>query len=334
MPNTAVIAKARAMYSLHLKDFDYHQLADLKRVEDVAMFFEKHPRYEGVMEGVRSLEIHRDILEQRIRVMVPLEYKSLLRMEQVARAKTFFSLDLERNLIVDMLYSLSHGVIYQPTRDSVELSQSFSFNVADLINCNSIEAVLKTIARSPYAHTVDVEVNKGTPIWEIESKLYDLYIKLVNENEAKDSEEFRDIFRFDIELTRVAEAFRMVIANNPNYIKKLESYTWIPYKLKKQELKDWVEQSDPNLFVANVKEKYGIPQEVYRSTIENYFDRMRFKQALKVMRYSQDSKAVVYAYKMLMDIEVKNIISIIEGVRYRRNVQSILEQLVFEVKQT
>lgn len=332
MPSEAIVAKARAMYSLHLKEDDYRQLTEIREIKDIATYFEKHPRYQGLMEGIRNVDIHRDILEQRIRVMVPLEYNSLLRFEQFNRERSFFSYDLERDLIVDMLYALSHNVVYQPTRDIVELSKSFSFNVADLVNCKSMDMVLQIIAKSPYSSIVSEEIKKDTPIWVIELKLYDFYVQYVLEHDVGSNEEYKDIFSFDVELRRVQEAFRIMIHNNQEHIKIFNDYTWIPYKLRKQDVLDWMKTEDLDLFVANAKAKMKMPHEVYRSTFEKHCDRMRLKKALKVLRFSQDSKAIIYAYKMLMDIEVKNVVSVIEGIRYRRNIQVTREQLVFEVK--
>lgn len=332
MRNASVAAKARAMYSLHLKDFDYHQLAEQKRVEDIAMFLEKHPRYEEVMEGIRNVEIHRDILEQRIRVMVPMEYKSLMRFGQAARAKAFFSLDLERDLIVDMLYALKHGERYQPSREMVELSQSISFNVAQLVNCTSIEAMLAIVSPSPYYKVLDVELSNNTPLWMIEIKLYDIYVRTVLERDVKNNETFKNLFTFDVELRRVQEAFRMMKYANIEYITLLNESKWIPYKVKKQEMIGWMSTSDQDAFLASAKQKYAMPQDTYRHTFERQCDRLRLKIAMRTLRNSQDSQTVVYAYKMLMDIEVRNIVTIIEGVRYRKNVPSIVDQLVFEVK--
>lgn len=63
--------------------------------------------------------------------------------------------------------------------------------------------------------------------------------------------------------------------------------------------------------------------------IEYFTDEIRYHLSNRMMFYANNPALVFYAYVLLLDIELQNIITIIEGVRYKVDPKEIEEMLIW-----
>ena len=62
--------------------------------------------------------------------------------------------------------------------------------------------------------------------------------------------------------------------------------------------------------------------------LEHYLNQIRYMYNKKLMRFSTSPPAVLYAFTILNNVEVKNIIKVVEGIRYQVPTSQIRELLV------
>lgn len=330
MSSTAIVTKARTLYSMHLDMHDYRHLSEQKRVDDVASLLAKNERYEEVLKGLGNVELHRDILEQFIRTIVPLEFKSLLRYADAKSIKDIYVLDVERDLIIDVLYALGTDSRAYAGRDVVELNDLMSFDMQALLSAKHYDEIAEVLHSSFYGGILKRKDSKAQDLWITEFLLHNFYVTRMSAKLKKRHKTIQDLFMMHIELLRIANIYRLLQSRQLNTRNLSDVMEWIPYRIGKREIMNWVASNSAEVFLEQFKESYyGKFAEVSQEDpLELMMDKIRLKTLRHALRFATDADVALYAYKELSDLEIRNIIKIIEGVRYQIPSQEIGSYLV------
>ena len=112
-------------------------------------------------------------------------------------------------------------------------------------------------------------------------------------------------------------------------IKKVLNPTY--KRISKHDLDEWFDTLVAQAFLHAVnKNAYDIPTDAKEfQYIEYQTDAIMFDLNKRLMRFSTNPNIILVSYLSLLDIEIRNIIDIIEGIRYKVENDKIAKLLIY-----
>ena len=338
--SNSVIAKARAVYGRALTAEDYSQLASKDNVADVCAYLKQTPRYAKTLASVNAQTIHRAQLEALVQKSVFDIFESFHKFDYTD-SKGFFNyiiseLEIEQILLalqnaasgssVDFVAKLPGFLIEHSKVDLLALGRAGSLaNAVELLRGTVYEKTVSELASSSSRFNIS----------ECERRLYNqYYLKMLRAVETKyKGSERKELKRMvlraiDMEnvvtLYRYARIFGTPAADIPNRL------IGFKYRLSPEVVERLVAQRDVNKVAAELSAVgYGINGEVPQR-VEQLTGRISLGFMKKSLRLSQSSSVVYFALTECLAIELKNIKTIIEGIRYGMKSSDILDMLVVD----
>lgn len=339
--SNSVIAKARAVYGRSLTYNDYSQLATKESVADVCSYLKQTPRYAKTLAGVSAQTVHRAQLEALISNSVFDIFESFHKFDYT-ESKGFFNyivlkLEMEQILLalqnaasggsVDFVARLPAFLLEHSRVDLAALGSAGNLiNAANILRGTIYE---KAIGELLISAAETGQFNIG----ECERRLYNrYYLKMLKtvEHDCKGSERKelkRAVLRaIDMEnvvtLYRYAKIFGTPAEDIPG---KLIGFK---YRLSDEVIERLVECRDVDKIAAELSSVgYGINGEIPQS-VEQLTERISLDFMKKTLRLSQSSYVVYFALSECLAVELKNIKTVIEGIRYGMKGSDILDMLV------
>lgn len=339
--SNSVVAKARAVFGRSLTNEDYSQLVSKENVADVCAYLKTTPRYSKVLASVTPQSVHRAQLETLVQKAVFEVFESFHRFDHT-ESKGFFNyivLELEIEQILLALQSAASG----SALDFVAQLPSFlmehsKVDLAALGRARNLSEALDRLGGTGFEKIIGDLILHGIEtgrfnISECERRLYNgYYLRMLKAVErdykgAERKELKRAVLRaIDMEnvvtLYRYARIFGTPAAEIPEKLIRFK------YRLTPEVVERLVEQKD----IAKIASElalvgYGIDGEIPPS-VEQLAERISLDFMKKTLRLSQSSSVVYFALTQCLETELKNIKTIIEGIRYKMKGSDILDMLV------
>lgn len=339
--SNSVVAKARAVFGKSLTAEDYSQLVSKETVADVCAYLKQTPRYAKALTPVSPQSVHRAQLEALVQKSIFDIFESFHRFDYT-KTKGFFNYIISELEIEQILLALQNAASGSSV-DFVAKLPSFlaEHSRVDLIalgRAGSLIEALELLRGTSYEKVIGGLIVAGAEtgsfnISECERRLYNQYylkmLKAVEQNYkgAERKELKRAILRaVDMEnvvtLYRYARIFGTPAADIPG---KLIGFK---YRLSAEVIERLAAQKDVNKIAAELASVgYGINGEVPPS-VEQLTERIGLGFMKKTLRLSQSSSVVYFALAECLAVELKNIKTIIEGIRYGMKGSDILNMLV------
>lgn len=341
LSSKVIVAKIRAMYGRRLTVEDYNELLRRRSVGEVASYLKTKENYADALKAINESSIHRGQLEALLRHDLFNKYDRLCRYEG-ARSKGFsfyiiLLAETEQILRCIMLLnakSMDEFILDLPGY----LIKHTSFNLLDLAHVRSYKELLEVIRHTPYEEIVrrfppdedglidytSCEVALRTFDFQRIFELIDQYFKGATRSELN------EVLHISVELLNLSRIFRMktYYHYSAEEIKKriLPFYFRLsPSRLDKLLENETVEDMQAYLRLTPYAPKAGDETLV---SVENYIDRLKFLFNNKLIHFSTNAPSVLYAFMTLSEIELENIISIIEGIRYEVPADEIKKMLI------
>jgi len=117
--------------------------------------------------------------------------------------------------------------------------------------------------------------------------------------------------------------------SSPSDIKKVLNPTY--KRINKKLLDELIETKDAQGFLLAINQNgYNIPTDVKEfQYIEYQMDAIMFDLNKRLMRFSTNPNIILVSYLSLLEIEIRNIIDIIEGIRYKVENDKIAKLLIY-----
>lgn len=331
----AMATKARALYSKHLSPQNYAAMLDLDTVGEVASYLKGQTRYLSVLEGVNEEAIHREFLEQRIRSIAMSEFSLLMRYVQKDKHHfyQFYLKELEMNHLIFVLRAIEAGSTHHYGQFLNELNHLMVFDVDALMVCTTYQDVLKVVADTEYRKVLGVLSSDDVDLSQVEDLLQAHYnqtmLTLIKSEESDD--ELLNIFIMQLELENIALIYRMKKYFNVSPQDMHARRMGPTLHISEKKIKEWVETADSDTILSDLESSYygqfGPFDDV--NHIEHYFDTIRYKTLKRLMRFSTNTDVTLFAYMSLVTLEIKNVIDVVEGVRYKIAPQEIEKLLIY-----
>ena len=338
----AMAAKAKAMYGKHLKSDDYTELLRKKTVQEIAGYLKNETAFKSVLKGINEFSIHRGHLEMLIRQTFYLDFLELIRYGQ-SKKDHFYEYGVLMIEIKQILMSIRLLSETDKTNQIAQLpifaNRMISFDVEELIKVNTFDELLSVLKNTPYYSIL--KPLKPRSVLDIDYANFEIVLKayyykrvyeiIEQEFTGKDKKDIRDLFDTQIELENITKIYRLKKYYNasPTEIKKVLNPTY--KRISKNDLDEWIDTLDAQAFLHAVnKNAYDIPTDAKEfQYIEYQTDAIMFDLNKRLMRFSTNPNIILVSYLSLLDIEIRNIIDIIEGIRYKVENDKIAKLLIY-----
>lgn len=332
-------AKISAMRGKLLSQEDYEQLMRKTSVTEIAVYLRDYTNYTGVFKQLQDVEIHRGYLEvllYRAQLMDALKIGKYLRgSDQSIYRYVYRKQEIED--LKKMLRILQMGIPLDTIdRKTLFISKYSKIDFNYSLRAKNITELIDTLRNTKFYYTLKpliLGVNE-IDIYAAEMAL-DMYyyIKLVEQLKSTigthASETVQALFGADADLKNILWLYRVKKYYKVN--KEMIYRYMIPlsYKLTKQDLEKLIETKNEEELILAVGETYygkyisNDPQKWEREMMVLLMDMQR-----KSTRLFPYSIAPIVGYIALKELEIRNVIMIIEGVRYKVNPELMSKQVI------
>lgn len=337
--SNAVVAKARAVFGRSLKPEDYNQLASKDTVADVCAYLKQTPRFEKTLASVNPQITHRGQLENMLLWSV-LEIFDCFRRFDFTESKGFFKYIVKR-LEIEQLILAVQGVACKSTDGFIAelplfVSKSASVDLAALGTSQSLVEAAEILRPTPYFKAVgELMLNAAESgkldICEFERRIYTQYYMQMLKAVDKDSsgserKELRRLILRSVDMANVVTVFRYsaIFGAEASDIPLIE----FRYRLSEDVIEQLARLDSAEKIAAELSAiGYRFDGEPPK-TVELLTERINLVFLRKTLRLSQSSAVAYLALSELLTIELTNIKTLIEGIRYGMDGSRILEMLV------
>ncbi len=339
----ATVAKLHAVYGKRLSQGDYTALMNCTSVSDAAAYLKKNTHYSRTLQDLDENTVHRGVLEDMLRRSFIEEYYRLIGFEKIGDSE-FYSYITAKTETEEILVCIQH--IIAGSEDHINtlpiyMKRYTSFDIMELTKVRTFSQLLEVIAKTPYYQLLkdfapEDDINADYAACELKLWIY-YYNRLLSSLDAFDKNtrsRLRYYIGLQIDTINIANSYRMIryFHADANYIKPkmIPIYIGVPEK-KFDEL---YASADMQSFVSVFKqtkygreiEKRGLPLDDVERAVLLY----RYKETKRAFSRSRTASECFYTFNWLLDLEVKNIIRIIKGIRYSLPVRDISELLILK----
>ena len=335
-PSTAVIAKAKSKYGKRLKHKDYNALVKCGSVNDVMRYLKTYTHYRLLLSKV-SGDVHRGNLENILRRKLLDDFLSLCLYNRSDSPITGFLMRrAEINELMKYLTLLKIGrpieyiftlPMYLNTHTEIPLDKlSGAFTYAEMLELLNEQGYRSVLSRFAPERAEDIDIAAINDALEIYSfrELYSDFSKIKNKKSR-------------IELQLLFDT--LTDYNNYTRIMRLKKYYGLSNAEIRPHLLPFGSLTGNKLDAILLKESYEDVREALKTTkvgrkaqSMDSNKEMDFQGRYDICRhelyFSTNPDIVLLAYYIATETELKNIITIIEGVRYSMEPKSIYDMLI------
>lgn len=338
--SNAVLSKARAMYGKRIREKNYNDLLMCKSVTEIAVYLKRKTAYEDVLQAIDETDIHRGKLEEILRQQLFYDFASLGRYD-LSVGEKFFEYLISRAEIERLMHSLMFFKSEKSGDYTYPLPRIFEnhtkINFAKLSNIKNYDEFLEAIKSSPYYKILaplKPESDDNVDLTKVETTLYTYLYKImfdmINANlKGKDRDEMKDLFNSYIDLNNLIRIIRM--KKNYALSKEYIAASILQFGgLKQQQIQKFIDSKDYESMIKDMKNTRLVKKWLCSSDgiDDNIPKSMRFKKCTHYIRFSKSPPVVLMSYIFLKEIEILNITNIIEGIRYKVDLEEIKSILI------
>lgn len=339
--HNATVAKIRAMYGKRLSAEDYAQLASYDSVSEIAEYLKKNTHYGKTLASVDTVMIHRGLLESLLRRHNFETYFRITDFENIGRTEFYnhMIIEAEVDVILSCLRYINAKSDSQITELPIYINRYASFDLIEIAKIRSFDELLVFLKKTPYYDVLkderaDANGRVDFSVCEIRLRTYLIgrIEKAVSGYGRKEADSINSMILTDVDLINVINAYRMTafFGENEEEIEK----NMLPFsgRLSAAKQREIYSAPDEAEFIRRFSKTYygRLVEEMgcNMDDLERNANLLRLKYAKLALKTSSSAAVSVYSFMYLRGIELRNIISIIEGVRYGVPSKEIEELLV------
>ena len=327
---SGITTKVRAMESRLLKPEQFRELAEQEDVRSAADYLKEQPAYAEVFDGLDDTKLHRGYIEQ---ILTQSEYRDFTRLYRFSSMKQRKFLDLYfKHYEVEVIKKLlRHMLGGREGQTDLSMFQGFfekhsELDLETLCRAKNFSEFTEALEGTVYGKLLSQMQEKGqTGLFDCELKLdlfyFQLLWKLRNKLLSKTERKILDdCFGSRLDLLNIQWICR---ARSFYRLSQAEIYALlipVHYRLRADKVKLLVEAEDDAKFFAVLRETpYGKQEELQTGQMPDI--QLLSNQMLNRIygrtghRYPH-SPAVLDSYLYRKELEMRKIITAIEGIRY------------------
>lgn len=339
LSSNVIIAKAHAMYGRRLTDENYKDLLECQSVGEVAKYLKNNTAYNKTLAGINENFIHRGQLEARLKQKLFEDYALLCRYEVVI-GDHFAQYFIMHSEIEQILHSITFLKAGKPEEYlfsmPVYLTQHTKINLPSLSRIKSFAGLLDALSQTPYRKMLEPFTPvAGIPIdyTGIENALYTylfstLFEVIEKKTHGDTANQLREIFNSYVDLLNYSRIVRLKISYkaSPEFIRN----SLLPFGDISPRLIDEMLEADNEQQISAVMSKSSAGKrflDLPHTYIDEIPNRAKYKICHHDIHFSTHSSVVLMSYVFLTQAELTDIVTIVEGIRYKLPPQEIIKLL-------
>ena len=317
------------MYGKRLKEADYDALVSRSSVAEIAEYLKKNTHYGKILASIDTNTVHRGFLENLLRRYNFEMYLKIVDFENLGSSE-FFNFRIvsgEINVIMDCLRHINAHSEKQIANLPVYINKYTCFDLIEIAKLRSFNELLEFLKKTPYydvLKTVDTDSSGRAELSVCEMKLRNYYIgrleKTVSAYKKTEADKIYSMIFTEIDLINLINAYRMTAFFGADEDEIEENMLRFYGRLSQKKQREIYGAPDKDEYVRRFsKTVYGrqIADSGYDpEDLERNANLLRFRYAKLALKASSSAPVSVYSFTYLMSVELQNIVSIIEGVRY------------------
>lgn len=339
--SNSVIAKSRAVYGKSLTREQLFALSEKRSVGEAAAFLKGTVRYGGALAGVNPATVHRGQLEAILDKTIFAIFDDFRRFDYT-ESRWYFR-EIVARLEAEQILCAIQGVADGSTDSYIAALPAFvsEHSALDLLELGraqsfgDISAILSGSAQGKLLQPLLTEAEKSgrVNIRECERRLFTRYYLDCMKNLGKNSRragntELKRVFLKSIDMKNVVTCVRMrAFGFGADEV----SAQLIPfrYRLNAEAVERIMQLPDiPRTEAALAELGYRTDGKASFSTVEQLTERISLDYFRRTMRLSRSSATVYFCLIECLETELRNIKTLIEGIRYGIPAAELREMLV------
>lgn len=322
--------KTRAMFGNLLRSVDYAELIQKKSISEVVSYLKHDTHYKGILSDIDENDIHRGKLENILRRDLINDYTKLLKFTDGNLKKfvnlLFIKAEIENLKLIFRIFEAGHVGQLDPDDVSLFNNGPHNVNIPKLALSRNLEEFLAGLKGSVYYDVLRpyASENNETRLFSMEMALDLFYLRNLQNcysrlMDKKDCEIINKVIGLESDIFNIFWVYRSKTFYEID-AEVIRSYTLpLIYKLRKDTLDALVKAKNFEEFVDILKGTvYGFLFEGKNQLFyEHSYSEFIYKMYRKLFRDETFTIASVIAYIRMKEVELSNIISIIEGIRYK-----------------
>lgn len=325
----AVSAKVHALYGRRMTGEDYRQLMSKRSLPEAAAFLQSHPGYRECLSGLPTANIHRETLENALRRDYVEEYRRIFSFMQL-RDKELLRFPMyraEQTAILTAMRRLNSAHMLEPfpTWDPV-LRKKSKLDLHALEGAASFgeiaHAAEETIYGSALGRILVGDSKTPTPAF-VDNMMQVVYFskiyKITGKNYAGETRKIiREALDDETDLLNLVQFLRLKRSFSQEDIRRYSFPLPCSAKLRPEYIQQLLGTDSYEDALELVQNGPYSPlfQSMTPSGLEAYVYTLQYNFSRRQLRAAAPTVYTPIAYLTLKEIELRNIISIIECIRY------------------
>ncbi|HBL83686.1 MAG: hypothetical protein A2Y17_08900 [Clostridiales bacterium GWF2_38_85] len=339
---SAVFAKCRAKSATLLKFEDYHAMAAMKNVSEVASYLDQNSDYADVLQDANIIEIHRAELEALLYENLFKTYKSLyiftngeLR-EFIGAMMRKYNIDVILRIARNLTSSVDEKRSDDNDRVIITVAHT-ELNMPKISAAQNLEQLGEALAGTRYYKSyknsfISGKLNYGILEVNLYNEYYNLiYTKFVEKKNTTSAKSIQKLLYLMTDLINLTTIMRLKISFNAKADKIIPYLLSIRSGRNKREYIVLSNMSNEDFMEYLRKTAYNKQVSIdARISTSDYINNYLYIYYRKLMISATPSFEHPFAYLSLKEIEIKNLIHIIEGVRYNITEEKIMDKIIIK----
>lgn len=324
----ATVAKIKTIYGRRITRNDYEALLNMSSISDVAQYLKNNTHYSSILSNVDINTVYRGMLENLLRKDMFQTYLKITKFEGLAKQE-FYNYMFLRSEITEILRCIrSINAKYFRHIDTVEIFYNpyTPVDFIELVKVKTFPELLELLKRTPYYNVLsDITPNEKGKVdfSRCEVKMRTYYLNRLLESvkfHKEDTEMLKFLITSDIDLINVINSYRLTAFFGANEKDIEEDILPFSGRLSRNKLIDIYSADTPSEFLSRFsKTYYGrtmIEQGLDVNNLEFSIQKLRYLFTKRALSKSDSAPLSVYSFMSLRSVEVHNLITIIEAIKY------------------
>lgn len=340
--SSAVITKARAKYGKRLTEKDYKALLKCQNVAAVVSYLKAHTHYCDALNKINENEVHRGRLETLLKQKVFYDFDSLCRYE-MSEGSPFSEFIIRRYEIEQLIHFLLLLSCNKQENYLFALPSYFNkhtdIDLYKLSACKDFDSFIEALGSCKYKRILEkfkpdkngvIDVAGAEDALNIYSNL-ELYNAISKRKSKKQKENLKSLCDNVNDFSNISRILRLKKYYSMDE-DKVKSHLMPFGTIKSTTLDEMCKAKDTDE-VFEILAKTRIGKRIKQMSIEKEEQlsiTSRFYMCKRMLYYSTDPAVVLLSYMYVSEAELKNIVTIIEGVRYNCTARQIESMLIYE----
>ena len=336
----AVMVKARTKYGTMLTAQNYREMMACASVNDIAAYLKTKTVYAEVLRDVKESVVHRGNLEAYLKKFAFAEVTQLCKFDSTV-GDHFFEYVVLSGEIKELLTFLRFYNAGNPADYALTLPEFFNFhtkialdqlpqvkNFDDFMNTLKGSALRRLISpfRPIEGNQIDYSMLEST----LRKYLYTTASEYIRRTQGETAAQLEELFgtRADLDNLRLLWREKKWFDPSPQIIQ----LQLIPlgHKLSRKKLIALTEShSEDEILRFMAASPYHISAQKEQGSLDIQCQRILQRVCRKLMVFSTHPEVVLAAFSLLLELEIDDITTVIEGVRYQ-NPPDVIAQFIIQ----